>query len=500
MMVPPEWLVILPVAGLLLLSGLGVVFWRNAAAQAVIGIAGAIAMLVTAIALFQHVWVNGPVAMAMSGWDAPFGIVLVADMFSAGLVLVTAIIGVLITLFALGTIDPQTRSYGFYPMVLALLAGVAGGFLTGDVFNLYVWLEVMLISSFGLLVLGGSREQIDGAVKYAAVNLVATTLFLVATGLLYGVTGTLNMADLSGVVAEIGMTPTLQVVAALYLVALGMKAAAFPLFFWLPASYHTPAPVVSALFAALLTKVGVYALYRVFTLIFPMTDLFADAVLIVAFGTMLFGALGALAQTDLRRMVAFLVIAGIGYMLVGLGLGGSMAFTGSITYFVHSMLITAALFMAAGLARWIGGSTLIGEIGGVYRAAPLFAMLVLCAVLAMGGMPPFSGLWPKIILIKAGLDAEAVWTIVFILVSAFVTLAALGRAFALGIWRDREDDAPPVEAARLPAGAVVSFAMLVVLTTAIGVWPAPLVEFAERAADGLLDPGAYTGAVLGDAR
>ena len=214
------------------------------------------------------------------------------------------------------TVSSSGRRYGFYPFLLLLMTGVCGSFLTADVFNLYVWFEVLLISSYGLLILGNDRIQLDGAVKYGVLNLVGTNLFLIATGLLYGIFGTLNMADIAVKVDALDnpASGTLATVAALYFLAFAMKAAAFPVNFWLPASYHTPNIVVSAVFAGLLTKVGVYALIRIFVLILPESlNYMADVIGIVAIATLITGALGALAQSEIRRLLGYLVIAGIGF-------------------------------------------------------------------------------------------------------------------------------------------------------------------------------------------
>src|SRR5690606_6163921 len=203
--------------------------------------------------------------------------------------------------------------YGFYPFLLLMMAGVAGTFLTGDIFNLYVWFEILLISSFGLLVLGSSNAQLDGTMKYAFLNLVATMLFLITTGMLYGVFGTLNMADIARKAAGLKEIGPLITLATMFLLAFGAKAAAFPVNFWLPASYHTPQVVTSALFAGLLTKVGVYALIRILVMLLPAErEVLAELIGWIAIATMLAGILGALAESDIRRMMGFVVISGIG--------------------------------------------------------------------------------------------------------------------------------------------------------------------------------------------
>ena len=234
-----------------------------------ISVVGSVLLLVLSAILLFYVADNGPLSNQMGGWPAPMGITLIADMLSAMLIFAAAIVAVSVSIYAMGDISEERVAGGFFTFLNMLIAGVVGAFLTGDLFNLYVWFEVMLISSFALLVLGGDKVQLDGAVKYVAINLISTVLLLTAIGLLYGLTGTLNMADLSIRVPQVDNQSLVAVVAVLFLIAFGIKAAVFPLYFWLPASYHTLPISVTAVFAALMTKVGIYALIRTFTLIFP---------------------------------------------------------------------------------------------------------------------------------------------------------------------------------------------------------------------------------------
>ncbi|MFN3337891.1 MAG: proton-conducting transporter membrane subunit, partial [Thermomicrobium sp.] len=229
-----------------------------------LAVSGASVLLGIAALLLFTVSRNGIQAVAIGSWPAPYGIVLVADLLSAAMLLVCALVSWAAIVYSTDWIDPAREQAGYYSLVFALLLGVNGAFLTGDLFNLYVWFEVMLMASFVLLVLGAERGQVEGGIKYVSLNLLASTFFLSAIGVLYGITGTLNFADLSRVLTAVH-PHILTVVAALFAIAFGIKAGVFPLFFWLPASYHTPPVPVSALFAGLLTKVGVYALIRVFT-------------------------------------------------------------------------------------------------------------------------------------------------------------------------------------------------------------------------------------------
>ena len=255
--------------------------------------------------------------------------------------------------------DRRREAFGYYPLVHALLLGVCGAFLTGDLFNLYVWFEVMLMASFVLLALGGERAQLHGAIKYVTLNLVSSAVFLAAVGILYGVTGTLNMADLARKLRRDRRTRrSVTAVAMLFLVAFGIKAAVFPLFFWLPASYHTPPGAVSALFAGLLTKVGVYALIRVFTLLFVRDVGYTHMLILVLSGlTMVTGVLGAVAQREFRRVLSFLIIGQIGYMIMGLGLFTPAGLAGPIFYIVDHVVVMTNLFLVTSVVRRLCGTS-----------------------------------------------------------------------------------------------------------------------------------------------
>ena len=344
-------------------------FLRHRAAGRWISVVGSTALLAAALLLMVRVLEAGVVAGQMGGWPAPFGITLVADFLASAMVLITAVVALAVSVYALADIDPAAERAGYHALFNVLIAGVVGAFLTGDLFNLYVWFEVMLIASFGLLVLSGTRAAIDGGVKYVALNLVSTILFLAGIGLLYGMTGTLNLADLSSAVdaADQGL---LTVVAMAFMVAFGVKAALFPLFFWLPAAYHTPHFAVSAVFAGLLTKVGVYALIRMFTLVFDHDTGFTHTILLwVAVATMVVGVVGAAAQGDFRKILSFHIVSQIGYMVLGLALMTPLALVGAVFYLIHHIVVKANLFLVAGVVARIAGSTELSRIGGLYATA-----------------------------------------------------------------------------------------------------------------------------------
>jgi multicomponent Na+:H+ antiporter subunit D len=495
-----SWLLAAPFL-LPLLAAAGCFLAPSPAVRAGLGLAASLLLLAVALVLLATVLEAGVVAGQAGGWPAPFGITLVADRLSAAMVLVTAVVAVAVVVYARAEIDPERERLGFHGFLQVLIAGVCGAFVTGDLFNLYVWFEVMLIASFALMVLGNERAQLDGAIKYVALNLVSTVLFLTAVGLLYGLTGTLNMADLHRTLAGLEDDGRIAAVALLLLVGFGIKSAVFPLFFWLPASYHTPPVTVSALFAGLLTKVGVYAMIRIFTLVFPPGSGPAHEVLLPVAGlTMLTGVLGAAAQGEIRRILSFHIVSQIGYMVLGLALATPLALAGAVFYILHHILVKANLFLVGGAVQRLAGGSELRAIGGLWRARPGLALLFLVPAFSLAGFPPLSGFWAKLLLIKASLDVGA-WTLAGVaLVTGLLTVYSMSKIWGEAFWKEHPAGLPRVELApgerALLLGPVAGLALL---TVAIGLFPAPLLAFALAAAAQLLDPAAYVLAVLGPA-
>ncbi|KGF68741.1 cation:proton antiporter [Hoeflea sp. BAL378] len=493
-----DWLVAAPVVWCILVGAVLVMLRKNTRVQPLIAIPALGVLVLMTLALVWHVIANGTVTMTMGRWLPPFGISFTVDLLGAFFAATASCVALAAGIYGRTDVDDSGRRYGFYPFLVLIMAGILGAFMTGDIFNLYVWFEVLLISSFGLLVLGSERAQLDGGVKYAFLNLIATTLFLVATGYLYGLFGTLNMADIAVKASELRGTAPLMTLVTLYLLAFAMKAAAFPVNFWLPASYHTPRLVVSALFAGLLTKVGIYALLRILGMLFPFErEALSLVIAIVAALTMILGVVGALAQNDIRRALGFLVISGIGVMMAGLALGSPAGLAGAIFYAAHSMVVMTALYFAVGIGARLGGGFELTRAGGLYARSGLIAALTLVLFLSVAGLPPFSGLWPKIMLVKASLDVGAWWLAGAILVTGLLTTITVGRIWVLAYWRPAPGEAGEAAAATpLPVGATVALAGLVALSVAAGVWPEPVMALAQDAARGLLDPSAYVQSVF----
>lgn len=495
-----SWLLVYPILIPLLTAVLSYLF-RKSPAGRWISVAGAVALLLASVVLMAEVLEEGVVAAQMSNWQAPFGITLVADLLGAVMVVITAITGLATVIYTLSEIPERLERLGFHALLQTLLMGVCGAFVTGDLFNLYVWFEVMLISSFGLLVLGASREQLDGGIKYVLLNLVSTIMFLAGTGLLYGLTGTLNMADLHLAVREVENTGLLTTVAVMFMVAFGVKAAVFPLFFWLPASYHTPPVAVSAIFAGLLTKVGVYALIRMFTLVFDQDVGFTHTILLWAsVVTMVTGVLGAAAMNDFRRILSFHIISQIGYMVLGLALYTPLGLMGAVFYLVHHIIVKANLFFVAGVAKRIAGSTDLARIGGLYAHAPVLAFLFLIPAFSLAGFPPLSGFWAKYVVVKAALDLEMWFVAGVSLAVGLLTIFSMTKIWGSAFWPAHPDGVKP-RLSDLPMGdrmaLMLPIVALAALTCIIGLFPESFVLFAERAAAQLLDPTDYVTTVLG---
>jgi len=489
------WPIVIP----FLTAVAAILAWRWRGAQRAISLIGALALTAAATAIIAEVLRSGPVAAQAGGWPAPFGITLVADLFSAALVLLVGLVAVAVLVFSLSDVSSEEEHYGYHPLTHALLAGICGAFLTGDIFNMYVWFEVMLIASFGLLVIGGGREQLDGAIKYVGLNLIATVAFIAGVGLLYGSTGALNMADLHGKLQGREGETAVLASAAFLIFAFGSKAALFPVFFWLPASYHTPAFATSAVFSALLTKVGVYALIRVFTLVYEVEGTPIQTVLLWgAVLTMVFGALGALAQSAVRRVLGFSIISSVGYMILGLAIATPLAIVGAVYYLLQDVLVKANLFLGAGAAARLTGSETFARSGGIWRARTGFAVLFLLPALSLGGVPPFAGFWAKLLLLRATLEVDAYVLAFAVLAVGLLTLYAMARVWSAVFW-DAHPGGDGAITADLPVVMVVPMVALTALILYVGVNAAPFIDAAMTMGAGIVDPAAYVAAVLGDA-
>ncbi len=498
-------MILLPVLPILVpLAGgiLCLLFRRSLTMQRVVGIATSALMLLIALALLAYTRDGKVAVMNVGNWEAPFGITMAVDTLSSIMLVLGGLMALAVSIYACFDLDQPRIRFGFYPLCLIMMMGVNGAFVTGDLFNMYVWFEVLLTSSFILLALGGEKAQMAGSIKYVALNLLSSALFLAGVGILYGMAGTLNMAHLAQVVRASEHGGLLTMVALMFMMAFGIKAGMFPLFSWLPASYPTPPAAVSALFAGLLTKVGVYALVRVFTLIFCNDPGFLHEMILVGAGlTMLCGVLGAASQHEMRRILSFHIVSQIGYMVMGLGLFTTLALTGTIFYLIHHIVVKTNLFLVAGAVRKLKGSYDLHDLGGLYKERPGLAILFLVPAMSLAGVPPLSGFFAKLILVIAGLQSQS-WIIVSTaLVVSLLTLFSMTKIWANAFWKAAPAALPDCSGMnrRQWRGFLSPMVVLAVITVAIGFFAGAVYDVAGAAAEQLMNPDAYIKAVLGGA-
>ncbi len=473
--------------------------YRAPTVQRVMSIAGAAALVAATLALFVEVLDKGVVTLQSSGWPAPWGITLAADVFGAGLALCGAVVFFACVIASLAGIDRRREAYGYHVLLHTLMMGVGGAFVTGDLFNLYVWFEVMLMSSFVLVALGGDRGQFEGALKYVTLNLVSSGLFLAGAGITYGLAGSLNMADLSQRLAGAREADLAAPAAALFFVAFGLKAGVFPLYFWLPASYHRPPAVVSALFGGLMTKVGVFALARVFFIVFPEgVSVGRELLGAIAGLTMIVGLLGAIAQTNLRRMLSFALIGHIGYMVMGLAIGSPMAVSGMALYAAQHMLVMTGLFLCTGLIVLDRSTEDIRSLGGLWAERPFFAGVFLVLAAALAGVPPSPGFFGKLALVRAAVEAQSWWMLASLLTASVLTLYLVARLWLEVFARPRAhvDGGTETLARPLPWSMLWSAVAITVAIVGLAAASGPAFVASERAASTLVDPSVYVDAVL----
>ncbi len=493
------WLPALPVLIPFLTTSILVLVRRRPGLQQVASVAGAAALLTSGVALVAAVGSEGTLVSQAGNWPAPFGITLVADRLAAILVAVAGLVGLTAVIYALADIPEDRRRAGVHPVMHLLLAGVCGAFLTGDLFNLFVWFEVMLMASFVLLALGARAGHLGGAVKYLVLNFLSSGLFLAAAGLLYGSLGTLNLADLASRLRSLPEPGPAFAAGVLLLVSFGIKAAVFPLFSWLPASYHTAPIAVSALFAGLLTKVGVYALLRSYALFFSVDhEWFGPLLLWVSVATMAVGVLGAAAQYEIRRILSWHIISQIGYMTLGVALFTQGAVAAAVFYVIHHILVKTNLFFLSGAIEEVTGSDRLDRIGGLYRSAPLLSGLFLVPAFSLGGIPPLSGFFAKFGLLRAGFEVGAWVPLSAALGVGLLTLFSMTKIWAEVFWKDAPAGSPPPRTPGLLR--LLPIAVLASATVVISFWPEPLLRYAVAAGQELVDGGGYIQAVLGSAQ
>ena len=530
-----NWTWLLPMAIILPISGaaLTLVASRRPRVQRTISVTVVSIQLLVELMMITQVTQNGPMVMHIGGWTAPLGITLVADELAAFMLVVSTVVSLAVLVYGISQgmadreVGPEVPISIFHPTFLILITGVSNAFVAGDLFNLFVSFEILLTASFVLLTTGGTRERLRAGAPYIVVSLLSSLIFLSGIAMVYAATGTVNLADLSTKIPALpaGIVATLQ---ALLLVAFGIKAAVFPMSAWLPDSYPSAPAPVTAVFAGLLTKVGIYAIIRVQTLLFP-TGSFATLLMIAALATMIVGILGAISQSSIKRMLSFTLVSHIGYMLFGVALGSETGLSAAIYYVAHHILVQTALFLAVGLVERVAGTTVLARLGGLAGAAPMLAVLFFIPAMNLAGVPPLSGFLGKVGLFEAGVQDGRVLAYILVAGGALTSLLTLyaiirvwGRAFwrpvpeptAIGgdaletesgrslltrrrVHREAQRRLAAQETARLPIGMVGATTAIVAVGLLLTVAAGPIYDIAATAGASLSDRSVYVNAVLG---
>jgi multicomponent Na+:H+ antiporter subunit D len=483
-------LVGLAVVGPLLAAALGLAVSRWPRVRDMVTLLGLAGTTAAAVALLVSVRADGAIVVRVGGWSPDLGIVLVADLFAALILVVATATILVVEIFSIGQrgtpagADPSIVG----PVLLVLTAGVSLAILTGDLFTLFVAFELILVSSYVLLTHQGRRGQIHSGMTYVVINLLASTLFLLGIAFIYASTGTVNFAGMAERIPDLDNGTRLGI-GMWFLIVFGTKAAMFPLFSWLPDSYPTAPTTVTAVFAGLLTKIGVYVLIRFHTLM-GMEDL-GPVILTAAGVTMLVGVAGALAQDDVKRILSFHVVSQIGYMLMGLGLFSVAGVAGAVLFLVHQIPVKTVMFLVGGLIEDDQGSSSLGRVGGLAARRPLMAMLFALPALSLAGIPPFSGFVAKLALIDAGFAGGSVAIVVVSLVASALTLLSMSKIWIGAFWRTPTPPSEPPSRSSARRTMTLATSTAVAGTIAIAVFAGPLWEMSEEIARDLLDGSTY---------
>lgn len=490
--------VLLPLAG----AAATLIMRRHVRVQMWLTILTLSLVLVVAVTLMVLIDTGGQLVLQIGSWTPRLGIVLVGDRLSALMLVVSSTVTLAVLLYStaqsVSENGEKTPMAIYHPTYLVLVAGVSNAFVTGDLFNLYVSFEILLAASYVLLTLGGSASRIRAATTYVIVSLLSSVVFLVGLVAVYSAVGTVNLAELA--IRLEGIEPaTRQAIELLLLVAFGIKAAIFPLSAWLPDSYPTAPAPVTAVFAGLLTKVGIYAIIRLETLLFPASHL-NDLLLAAAGLSLVVGILGAVAQTDLKRVLSFTLVSHMGYMLFGIAMGTRLAIASTIFYVAHHIIVQSSLFLAAGLIEARGGTTNLARLGGLAKATPVVAVLFFVPAMNLAGIPPMSGFLGKVGLIEAGIQVDTPGTWILVVASvltSLLTLYAIAKIWNRAFWQEPPEPLPdhdrPMPRIMLGAtGALVGVSLLLTL------FAGPLMHYADHAARAIMDRSPYVSSVLGD--
>jgi multicomponent Na+:H+ antiporter subunit D len=499
---------IILIATPILMASIMVLLRKYPGIQKVLSVSVSFILAILSVFLLLQVWSGGIQAYEVGEWGK-YGIILVADLLSSGMVVLTSFVSFLALVYSLDYIEEKSLNASYYPLFSLLVAGLNGSFLTGDIFNLFVFFEILLLSSCGLVIAnekGGvtkSSDKMEATFKYLVLNMVSSIVMLIAVASLYATTGTLNMADISVKLSAMSATGTLPwhvfAIALMFVVVFGNKAAIFPLHYWLPDVHPTAPSPISAMLSGVLIKVGAYGMLRVFFLIFIDTlYIFKPVIIYLALATIVVGAISAVAQTDVKRLLAYSSVSQIGYVFLGIGFGSVYGLTAALVYLVNHAIAKSMLFLTSGGIIHHAGTRDMRKMGGMVDSAPFMSLMFLTGAMSIAGLPPMGGFIAKLQLFDAGISEQYYFAIAIALIFAVFTLFYMFRAMLLMFWGQKRDVSEYGEYSSHGNSLMIALPIFVLalLIVVFGLYAEPLISLANATANQILDPQAYIDAVM----
>lgn len=499
----PIILIVLPIV----LSTITVILRTMPSFQKGINLFASLILFALSIVLLFNVWNNGILVYEVGEWGK-YGIILVADLLSSGLVVVSSLVSLMALIYSLDYMDSRALNTTYYALFNLLVAGLNGTFLTGDIFNMFVFFEILLLSSCGLVVASGKGgftkipDKMEAAFKYLMLNMLGSIVMLIAIAALYATVGTLNMADIAVKIETLNAAGTMPwyiyVIALLFIVVFGNKAAIFPLHYWLPDVHPSAPSPISAMLSGIMIKVGVYGILRVCYLIFhDAMFILQPIIIILALLTIIIGAISAIGQNDVKRLLAYSSISQIGYVILGVGMGTAYALAATFVYLVNHAVAKSMLFLTAGGIIHHARTRDMRKMGGMVKTAPLMSGIFLIGSMSIAGLPPMGGFIAKFVLFDAGLLGEYYIPIIIALLFAILTLFYMFRAWLLMFWGEKAtDEYGDYHTHTVSTRMAIPMVILAGIVLILGIYPEPLMALSTSIANELLDPQPYITAVL----